>query len=220
VSPEPALIRVVVVDDHTLFRDGIKELLSIVGGFDVVGEGSRGDQVIELVTRLQPDILLLDVEMPGPGPRVVLRDLARTGVSTRVVVLTMHEEPAMVQDLLDRGAAAYLVKSIAGTELVAALRAVCRTDDTVLLRVSRETFGGLNRSRPAANPMSEREVEVLTLAARALSNGQIATRLFITEGTVKRHLTNIYAKLGAVSRIDAIRKAGAQRLLPDDETAW
>lgn len=220
MSPEPALIRVVVVDDHTLFRDGIKELLSIVGGFDVVGEGSRGDQVIELVTRLQPDILLLDVEMPGPGPRVVLRDLARTGVSTRVVVLTMHEEPAMVQDLLDRGAAAYLVKSIAGTELVAALRAVCRTDDTVLLRVSRETFGGLNRSRPAANPMSEREVEVLTLAARALSNGQIATRLFITEGTVKRHLTNIYAKLGAVSRIDAIRKAGAQRLLPDDETAW
>lgn len=209
------VIRIVIADDHTLMRDGIKELLGTAQGLVVVGEGASGDQAVELAERHRPDVLLLDVEMPGPGPRATLRRIRQVSPTTQVVVLTMHEESGMVHDLLERGAAAYLVKSIARDELVAALRSVCRNDSTILLQVSRGTFEGLERRRSGVSPLSARELEVLRLAACALSNAQIAGRLFITEGTVKRHLTNVYAKLGAISRVDAIRKANAARLLAD-----
>ena len=216
-QPAGVPIRVVIADDHTLFREGIKELLGTVPGFEVVAEGANGNQALDLTARYTPDVLLLDVEMPGPGARAVLRDVGRASPRTRVVVLTMHEESVLVHELLERGAAAYLVKTIARDELVAALRSVCRHQSTVLLQVSRETFEGLDRARPGLNPLSERELEVLRLAAQALSNTQIAKRLFIAEGTVKRHLTNIYAKLNAVSRVDAIRKATAARLLRSED---
>jgi DNA-binding NarL/FixJ family response regulator len=211
--PAEPPIRLVIVDDHTLLREGIRELLGTVVGFDVIAEGATGDDAIALTGRLRPDLLLLDVEMPGPGPRKVLREVRRLSEATRVVILTMHEESVLVHELLEQGAAAYLLKTIARDELVAALRSVCRDQSSVLLRISRNTFEGMDRARPESNPLSARELEVLRLAAEALSNAQIAHRLYIAEGTVKRHLTNIYAKLGAVSRIDAIRKATAARLI-------
>ncbi|MBE1489511.1 response regulator [Plantactinospora soyae] len=218
-QPDERSIRLVIADDHTLFRQGIRELLGGVPGLDVLAEGATGDEAIALTAQFRPDLLLLDVEMPGPGPRAVLRRVAQINPHTRIVILTMHEESVLVHELLKRGAAAYLVKTIACDELVAALRSVCRDQSSVLLRISRGTFEGLDQARPETNPLSAREHEVLCLAAEALSNTEIAHRLFIAEGTVKRHLTNIYAKLGAVSRIDAIRKAAAARLLPaiDDD---
>jgi DNA-binding NarL/FixJ family response regulator len=211
---DDGMIRVVVVDDHTLFRQGIRELLSTDPGFLVVAEGASGAEAVELAREHHPDVILLDVEMPGPGPTATIKQLRHAAPHTRVVVLTMHDDSALVHELLDSGASAYLVKTIVREELMAAVRSVNRIESNVLLSVSRETIEGLDKHRPEGGPLSPRELDVLKLVAQAMSNAQIATRLFITEGTVKRHLSNVYAKLGAVSRVDAIRKASTAGLLP------
>ncbi|MEV4053544.1 response regulator transcription factor [Amycolatopsis sp. NPDC049688] len=212
-GPGEPKVTIVVADDHTLFRQGLRELLSTDPGFEVIGEAAHGEEAIALVQRHRPAILLLDVEMPGPGAKAVIERVRRTCPDTAVVILTMHDAPALVRDLLDRGAAAYLVKNIARDELIAAIRSVSRSKDNVLLSIPRATMESLERQQEQRTLLSQRELEVLRLVATAMSNAQIASRLFISEGTVKRHLTNIYGKLGAVSRVDAIKKAVKARLI-------
>ncbi|MGH3924688.1 MAG: response regulator transcription factor [Pseudonocardiaceae bacterium] len=201
------------MDDHTLFREGLAELLISDPAFRVVAQGSSGTDALVLVREHRPDVALVDVEMPGPAARVTVSTLRQEHPDTKVIVLTMHDNPELVRELLDQGAAAYLVKTIARHELIAAVRSVATRRDNVLLSVSRSTIDQLDKPPPSAL-LSERELEVLQLTALAMSNAQIGKQLVITEGTVKRHLTNIYAKLGAVSRVDAIRKATAARLIP------
>jgi DNA-binding NarL/FixJ family response regulator len=211
-------IRVMLADDHTLFRDGVQEMLQTVTGIEVVGAVSTGDDALVLAEQMQPDVLLLDVEMPGPGAVGVIRQLRRRCPGTRVIVLTMHDDAAVVRELLECGASAYLSKTSLRVELVAAVQSVAEQRDVVLLSVSRRTLAGLEQS-PSNGLLTARELGVLRLTAQALSNGQIGTRLNITPATVKRHLTNIYAKLGAVSRVDAIRRATAAGLLgPEDQS--
>lgn len=209
-------IRVCLADDHTLFRDGIREMLTTDPELTVVGDASTGSEAVALAVRLRPDVLLLDVEMPGPGAPAVIQQITRVAPETKIVVLTMHDDPDLVRDLLQAGAAAYLLKTIVRDELIAAVRSVARRPSSnVLLAVSRQTVEQLDRERPRAEgvPLTEREREILQLLAEAMTNAQIASRLYITEATVKRHLTNIYAKLHAVSRVDAIRKAVARNLI-------
>ncbi len=206
-------ISVVLVDDHTLFREGLAELLASDTTIHVVAQGCDGADALALVTEHRPDVVLVDVEMPGPGARATVSRLRQEHPDTRVIVLTMHDKPELAWELLDRGAAAYLVKTIARRELIAAVRSVMTSRGNILMSVSRHTINQLDKSPPDVL-LSARELEVLKLAALAMSNAQIGRRLVIAEGTVKRHLTNIYAKLGAVSRVDAIRKATAARLIP------
>jgi DNA-binding NarL/FixJ family response regulator len=214
------VIRVVLADDHTLFRDALRELLETDPGCSVVGEAGNSEDALALVADLRPDVLLLDVEMPGVGAPAVVDRLAHSRSRTRVIIVTMHESPEIVHDLLERGANAFLVKTIAGEELIAAVHSVNRGRDNVLLSVSRDTIDRLDGSRDrtgtAPAQLSARELDVLRLVAQAFSNSQVAARLGITESTVKRHLTNVYAKLDAVSRVDAIRKAVAAKLLSED----
>ncbi len=205
-------ISVVLVDDHTLFREGLAELLASDTAFHVVAQGSDGADALALVTEYRPDVVLVDVEMPGPGARATVSRLHQEHPDTRVMVLTMHDKPELVRELLDQGAAAYLVKTIARDELIAAVRSVVTSQGNILLSVSRHTINLMDKPSPN-RALSAREMEVLQLIALAMSNAQIGRRLHITEGTVKRHLTNIYAKLGAVSRVDAIRKATAAHLI-------
>lgn len=200
-------VTVALADDHTLFRQGIRELLSTDPAIEIVGEASNGDEVLALVRQYRPNVFLLDVEMPGPGAKALISRIHQTHPRTAVVVLTMHEAPAVVRELLDGGAAAYLVKTVEREQLVATVHSVTRSRENVLLSVPRATVESLERAQDQPGILSERELEVLRLVAAALSNAQIATRLFISEGTVKRHLTNVYAKLGASSRVDAIKKA-------------
>jgi DNA-binding NarL/FixJ family response regulator len=213
VKVDTRTISVVLVDDHTLFREGLAELLTSDPAFHVVAQGSDGADALALVAKHHPDVVLVDIEMPGPGARATVSQLRQQHSDTQVIVLTMHDEPELVRELLGRGAAAYLVKTIARQELIAVVRSVVTSRDNILLSVSRSTINQLGKPRPSAT-LSARELEVLQLTAQALSNAQIGRYLAITEGTVKRHLTNVYAKLGAVSRIDAIRKAAAARLIP------
>ncbi len=206
-------VSIVVVDDHTLFRQGLREMLASEPQFTVVGEGASGTQAVELVGELQPDVILLDVEMPGPGVRATITKVRFAAPFTKIVILTMHDDPVLVHDLLECGASAYMVKTVARDELVAAVRSMTREGGNVLLSVSRTTIERLDQQTGGNKLVSERELEVLRLLAKARSNAQIATELYITQGTVKRHLTNIYAKLGAVSRMDAVRKAIAAKLI-------
>ncbi|MBT2489833.1 response regulator transcription factor [Streptomyces sp. ISL-96] len=197
-------------------RDGLKEVLGTAPGFTVVGEASTGTEAVALVTRLRPDVLLLDVEMPGPQASEVMQQIVRTVPETQVIILTMHDDPDMVYELLEAGAAGYLLKTILREELIAAVHSVVRRpSDSVVLVVSRRTVEQLHRQKPRPHKaqLTDRELEVLRLVAEALSNAQVAARLFITEATVKRHLTNTYAKLDAVSRVDALRKATAAGLI-------
>jgi DNA-binding NarL/FixJ family response regulator len=206
-EPTGPPVTIALVDDHTLFRQGLRELLCTDPELAVVGEGRTGDDAVALVRRYRPDVLLLDVKMPGLDAKSVIGELRRSQPRTAIIVLTMHDAPTIVRELLDCGAAAYLVKTIAREELIAAVRSVARSAENVLLSVPRTTMESLDRTAEQPPLLSARELEVIALVARAMSNAQVATRLFISEGTVKRHLTNIYAKLGAVSRVDAIQKA-------------
>jgi DNA-binding NarL/FixJ family response regulator len=201
---------IVVVDDHYLFRAGLIELLDSMPEFSVSGDGASGVEAIALAHEQRPDVILLDIEMPGPGTPATIRKIAEASPHTRVVVLTMHDDPELVRSIVDAGAAGYLVKSAGREELVAAINAARRDESTVLVCVSRTTL--LNMGRGGGIPaddqlLTAREVEVMRHLANGGTNRDIAAALFITEGTVKRHVANIYAKLGATSRIDAARKA-------------
>ena len=204
---------VVLVDDHALFREGVAELLASDRIFRIVAQGSDSAEALALVSEHRPDVVLVNVEMPGPGARATVSRLRREHPDTRVIVLTMHAKPELVRELLDQGASAFLAKTITRLELIAAVRSVATSLGNVLLWVPRRTIDQLDNPSPSTG-LSTREHEVLRLAALAMSNAQIGSRLLITEGTAKRHLTNIYAKLGAISRVDAIRKATTAGLIP------
>lgn len=211
----PGEITVALADDHTLFREGVREMLCTDPTITIVGEAADGVSAAELAIKHRPDILLLDVEMPGPGAPSVIRMVREKCPGIHIIVLTMHDDGGMVQNLLNCGATAYLTKSILRDELLAAIHSVFRRPDAVVVAVSRQTLGFMDASRNinAKSLLTDREAEVLQLTAEAFSNAQIAAKLYITEATVKRHLTNIYAKLNAVSRIDAIRKATEAKLI-------
>lgn len=204
-------IKVLLVDDHALFREGVAEIFNAEEGMEVVGEAANGEEAIGLAAEVKPDVVLLDVEMPLMGAEQALRRILCTSPSSKILVLTMYDEPRLVRKLLMLGANGYLVKNAAREELVAAVRTVHRVKDRIVLSVSRSTANRLEGSGQSV--LSSRELEVLLLIARAMSNSQVASRLHISEGTVKRHLTNIYAKLGVCSRADAAKKALTSGLL-------
>jgi two-component system, NarL family, nitrate/nitrite response regulator NarL len=196
-------IRIILADDHTLLREALREVLVTERDFRVVGEVGDGDAVVQLAASLRPDVVLLDVDMPGAHPTNTVDRLRSVSPRTAVIVLTMYDDPQLVRDMLHVGVSGYLHKSVGWRDLVAAVRSAARGQPQVAMLVSRETLISLDDRRQL---LSAREQEVLALVAEAMSNRQIATRLSITEGTVKRHLRNIFGKLGAVSRMDAVNK--------------
>jgi DNA-binding NarL/FixJ family response regulator len=208
-------LRVVLVDDHTLFREGLAELLGAESDLEVVGQAGDSIAAVGEAASKQPHVVLLDVEMPYDPVPVTMRRIQEVSPSARIVILTMHDEPFLVQQVLMTGAYGLLVKTATGAELIGAIRAVGYQGKTVL-SVSHKSATEL--AAPTPPPLSRRELEVLEQLGSALSNAQIATNLFITEGTVKRHLTNIFAKLGAVSRLDAVKKAYALHLISSLDT--
>jgi DNA-binding NarL/FixJ family response regulator len=211
-------ISIVLVDDHTLFRDGLQAILSVEHDFEVVGQAGDAQEGIVVVGEHRPDVLLLDVEMPRHQMQYTVPRFLRVSPRTRIVVLTTYDDPQLANQLICLGARAYLVKSATRAELVSVIRAVCGDEQRAVVSMSRRGFG--QRDDPHVPPLTRRQTEILSLAAQALSNAQIADRLYIAESTVKRHLTRIYAQLGAVSRVDAINKARAAVLIPSIDTVW
>jgi DNA-binding NarL/FixJ family response regulator len=212
-------IRVVLVDDHALLRDGVREILEAEGDVVVVGEAGNSATAIAVITEQQPDVVLLDVEIPGDDATRTVERIRELSPQTKVVVLSMYDGPRVLAELLARGIRGYLLKSATRHELVSAVRVAAADDGRVTLSVSRDSLSQVHRQPPGAGSaaatasLSPRERDVLTLAAQALSNAQIGHRLHLTEATVKRHLSNVFAKIGAVSRIDAVNKAVAAGLI-------
>jgi DNA-binding NarL/FixJ family response regulator len=204
-------VRILLVDDHTLFREGLREMLSLEDDLVVVGDVGDAERAVSVAAELRPDIILLDIEIPGSNVTSTLRAIRRASPESRVIILTMHDGAQLLQGLLALGINGYLLKNVTRQVLVSTIRS-CLEEGRVMLSVSRRSLAQAETSNPAT--LSDRELEVLTLASRALSNTQIARELFLTEATVKRHLRNVFAKLGAVSRIDAVNKAVAASLLP------
>ena len=203
-------IRVLLADDHTMFRQGLKEMLSTDGEIEVVGEAGNGRDAITLARERKPDVVVLDVEMPVMGAAEAMEIMLKASPRPRILIVTMFDSPRLVRELLAQGASGYLVKSASLEELLAAVRAAAKSplgprEENVILAVPR---GVLERveERGEEEP-SGRELEILLLAARGLSNRQIAASLTLSEATVKRHLANLYAKLEVSSRGEATRKA-------------
>lgn len=186
--------RVVIADDHDLFRDGLALLIGSHTDYSVVGEAGSGGQVLELTKSLQPDLVLLDVAMGDWPVFKTIRSIKRAAPETRIAILTMHTDRILRDQTLGAGAEAFLTKGMPRADLLTALHRVMSSQRM-------PATGG--HSTPL---LSAREEQVLRLLAAAMSNRDIADALSISEGTVKRHTGNIYDKLAARSRIDAVTK--------------
>jgi DNA-binding NarL/FixJ family response regulator len=209
-------IRIVLVDDHLLVREGVRAILECEDDLRVVGQAGDSATAVTVSGRTQPDVVLLDVQLPGGEVTATVRAVHHAAPGAQIVILSMYDGRQLVQSLLGAGVKGYLLKTVSRLELVAAVRSACGAGDRIVLSVSPDCF---EPDGAGASPLSARERTVLLLVARAMSNGQIASRLSLTEATVKRHLRNIFAKLGAVSRIDAVNKAAAAALIPPPHTA-
>lgn len=194
----------VIIDDHSLFRQGIRALLE--SAFDIVGEGGTSYDALRLVADTSPDVLLLDVELPGIPAEQTITRIRRDHPEVAIVVLTMHNDVALERQLLRAGASHYVTKKISGDDLALVVSGAKPAPATVW-PPSDDAGAGAHAI------LTARELEVLRMIAQAYTNRDISMQLHIAEGTVKRHTTNMYLKLGATSRIDAVRKASRLGLL-------
>ncbi|MEU7296700.1 response regulator transcription factor [Streptomyces exfoliatus] len=206
-------IRIVAVDDHSLLRDALCQLLDVEHDLCVVAEADTSVGLGDLVARTGAHVVLLDVEMPGHHAPTVVSELTARFPRLRVLMLSMHDHGPLVQELLARGAHGYLHKSAPRASLLSAIRGAMARDPQVMIALPCSATSGTAFRGAAGQPLSPREREVLMHVADALSNRQIAVLLGITEATVKRHLRNIFEKLGAASRIGAVNKALEARLI-------
>jgi len=203
-------IRVLLVDDHDVFRHGLAQLLADEG-LDVAGEASGGEAGVRLAAELRPDVVLMDLSMPGVSGVEATRAIAAAADGPSVVVLTLSDEDASMLEALLAGAAGYVLKDATLEEIVGAVRAAAGGDAVIPPRVAPELLRRLRAAEPApgaaaeaeALELSERELEVLRLIVEGRDNAAIAAELFISPNTVKSHVASIFAKLGVESRLQA-----------------
>ena len=207
-------IRILLVDDQALFREGLHTLLSVWPDLEVVGEAGDGEEALEAAAQLKPDVILMDLHMPVLNGVAATRRLRETQPQSRVIVLTTFDDDEYVFDGLRAGAVGYLLKDVSSEKLVEAIRATARGESflqpSIAAKVVAE-FARLNQRpsppQPLVEPLSERELEILRLVATGASNKEIAAQLYIAEGTVKNHVSNILGKLGVRDRTQAALKA-------------
>jgi DNA-binding NarL/FixJ family response regulator len=210
VSPDRPLLRVVIVDDHPIVRNGLRSLLESVDRFDVVGEAASGEQAVAAAAVCRPDIVIMDIEMPGMGGIEATRQVSSADPPSAVVMLTMYGEDELVFDALRAGARGYLLKGALQEDVVRTLEAVARGDAVFGSDVANRILRTLAhpRSTPAPFPqLTEREQEVLALLADGTPNGRIAQRLGLSSKTVANNVSNILTKLQAPDRAAAILQA-------------
>lgn len=203
-------IRVIIADDHRLIREGIKELLEIQKDILVVGQAGDGERTIELAMELEADIILLDVQMPKLCGIETLRKFANLGIKTKTIMLTAHDELEYVFESLKLGANGYILKDSDSETLIRGIRHVAMGKDYIepkikeLVTVSNKSGGEENRAIEKINSLTKREYEVLMLIAEGLSNKSIANRIYISEKTVKNHISNIFKKLSVKDRVQVV----------------
>jgi len=206
--------RVLIADDHALLRESMKDLLDRQEDIEVVGEACDGEEAVSLASNLKPDIAVMDIVMPKMNGIEASKQIKRISPTTAILILTAYDDDQYILGLLEAGAAGYLLKSARGRDVVAAIRAV-RAGESVLhpsiiAKLLRRAMGvQVDESSKLKwkENLTDREIEVLRLAATGMSNKEIAERLSVTVRTVKAHISNVFAKMNVASRTEAILKA-------------
>ena len=218
-------IKIIIADDHALLRQGIRNVLELEEDLLVIGEAGDGEQAVEKTVELMPDILLLDINMPKFNGLEVIRKVNEQAKAVKIIVLTMHDDENYVMEVIKAGAVGYLLKDIEAGMLVTAIRTVYDGESFIYPTLAKKLFGQINRqheqSLEAARTLerqkedkeerddkeerlSYREIEVLVMVCKGLSNQEAAKQLFLSEKTVKNHLTNIFRKIGVTDRTQAV----------------
>ncbi len=209
-SVEP--LRLLLADDHAAFRDGLRALLATIGDIEVTGEAATGDEAVARAAALQPDVVLMDLNMPGLDGIEATRRIVGTSPHIAVLVLTMYEDDESVLLAMRAGARGYLLKGADRAEIVRAVRAVAGGDAIFGAAVARRVMAYLSSPRPAVAPqafpeLTGREREILELVARGMNNQAITQRLVVSPKTVRNHVSNIFSKLQVADRAEAIVRA-------------
>jgi NarL family two-component system response regulator LiaR len=206
-------ISIIIADDHTLVREGTRDRLDREEDLKVVGEAADGEEAVRLVNELKPNVAILDVAMPNLNGIEAAKQIKKAQPGTAVLVLSAYDDDQYVYAALEAGADGYLLKNVGGHQLVEAIRDVCAGEVVLAPHVARKVvqwFSSLSHGQPvegAGDYLSERELEVLKLAAKGLSNKEIAAELGLGARTVQSHLGHIFDKLGVSSRTEAVLRA-------------
>ncbi len=204
-------VRLLIVDDHPVVRDGLRGMFAGDPGCEVVGEAADGAEALALAEKLNPDVILMDLHMPGMDGVSAIRELAKRGSPARILVLTTYDQDSYVLPAIEAGAHGYLLKDAPREDLARAVRAVANGETVLSPSVAGRLVNQVRR--PAREELSQRELEILRLVAEGNTNREIARALFISEATVKTHLLHIYEKLGAPDRASAVSEAYKRGLL-------
>jgi DNA-binding NarL/FixJ family response regulator len=202
-------LRVLIADDHRLILDGVKRALDESGEFDVVGEATNGTQVLAMLKRVNPDVVVLDIRMPGMDGLVCLDQIKKRDPAIKVIVLSASSDQKLIENVLKRGASAYIVKSVNPIDLPSVIRQAVEETVYTAIGVSADSAGAAAKSAG----LTARELAILTALAEGKSNAAIAKELWVAPQTVKFHLTNIYRKLQVANRTEAARYAYQQGLV-------
>ncbi len=204
-------IRVLLADDHALVREGMAKILSLNEDIEVVGQAANGHEAVSRAREKKPDVVILDVEMPVMGAQAALRYLLGVTPQPKVVIVTVFADQHLVRELINLGASAYLVKNTSMHNLLDTVRSVAQRQpqDDEIVSVPRAALEE-EQERSSECPLSRHQLEILRLAASGSSNREVAEELHLAETTIKRHLADVYRKLGVGSRGEAARKAMAE----------
>lgn len=212
MTSDGAPVRIVVVDDHPVVRDGVAAMLSSAPGLDVVGQAGDGPEAVRLAARLDPDVVVMDLRMPGGGGVDAVREMTRRGLRSAVLVLTTYDTDSDTVAAIEAGATGYLLKDSPAETLVAAVRSTAAGETVLSPTVASRLASHVRRPRPRSG-LSVREREVLVRVARGMSNRSIANDLFVSEATVKTHLAHVFDKLGVPDRASAVAAAYERGIL-------